>query len=132
MPHRCVRCGTMYEDGAKEILKGCSCGARLFFFVKKKDIDKSDEMIENLTDKDKSQIENDVYDIIGVEKKNDDAPVVLDLESIKILKPGKFELDLVNLFNKDQPLVYKLEEGKYVIDIAESFVREKEAKEEKK
>lgn len=132
MPHRCVRCGIMYEDGAKEILKGCSCGAKLFFFVKKNNIDKSDEIIENLTDKDKSQIENDVYDIIGVEKKKEDAPVVLDLESIKIMKPGKFELDLVNLFNKNQPLVYKLEEGKYVIDIAESFVREKEAKEEKK
>jgi uncharacterized protein len=131
MPHRCVRCGIMYEDGAKEILKGCSCGARLFFFVKKKNIEKSDEIIEKLSEKDKNQIESDVYDILGVDKKKEEAPVVLDLESIKILKPGKFELDLVNLFNKDQPLVYKLEEGKYVIDIPESFVREKEAKEEK-
>ena len=121
----------MYEDGAKEILKGCSCGARLFFFVKKKNIEKSDEIIEKLSEKDKNQIESDVYDILGVDKKKEEAPVVLDLESIKILKPGKFELDLVNLFNKDQPLVYKLEEGKYVIDIPESFVREKEAKEEK-
>lgn len=125
MPHRCVRCGTMYEDGAKEILQGCSCGARLFFYVKKKNIEESEEIIENLTDKDKKQIEKDVYDIIGV-KKEEDKPVILDLESIKIMKPGKFELDLVNLFNKDQPLVYKLEEGKYVIDIAETFMKEKE------
>ena len=123
MPHRCVRCGAMYDDGSQEILKGCSCGARLFFFVKKKDMEKADDLIENLSTKEKKQIENDVYDIIGV-KKEEDKPVILDLESIKIKKPGKFELDLVNLFNKNHPLVYKLEEGKYVIDIAESFMRE--------
>jgi len=122
MPHRCVRCGTMYQDGSEQILQGCSCGAKLFFFVKKKDTE-AEEILENLSEKDKDQIENDVYDIIGV-KKDEDKPIILDLESIKIKKPGKFELDLVNLFNKDHPLVYKLEEGKYVIDIAESFMRE--------
>lgn len=120
MPHRCVRCGTMYDDGAAEILKGCSCGAKLFFYVKKKALQEADDIIENLTDKDKKQIENDVCDIVGI-KKDEDTPIVLDLESIKIKKPGKFEIDLVNLFNKNQPLVYKLEEGKYIIDLAESF-----------
>ena len=124
MPHRCVRCGHMYDDGAEEILKGCNCGSRLFFFVKQKDLEEADEIIENLTDSDKKQIEDDVYEIIGVQKE-EEKPIVLDLESIKIKKPGKFELDLVNLFNKDQPLVYKLEEGKYVIDLAESFMRDK-------
>jgi len=123
MPHRCVRCGTLYEDGAKEILKGCSCGARLFFFVKKKALEESNEIVEKLSDKDKKQIEKDVYDIVGV-KRDEDVPIVLDLESIKIKKPGKFEIDLVNLFNKKQPLVYKLEEGKYMIDLAESFKKE--------
>jgi predicted nucleic acid-binding Zn-ribbon protein len=44
-----------------------------------------------------------------------------NIESIKILKPGKYELDLVNLFKSKQPLIYKLEDGKYMIDIIESF-----------
>ena len=35
MPHQCVRCNAFFEDGADEILKGCSCGGKLFFFVKK-------------------------------------------------------------------------------------------------
>jgi len=125
MPHRCVRCGEMYEDGSEQILKGCSCGAKLFFYVKQKALEEAEEIIENLTEKDKKQIETDVYDIIGV-KAEEEKPIVLDLESIKIKKPGKFELDLVNLFNKDHPLVYKLDEGKYVIDIAESFMRERD------
>ena len=47
-------------------------------------------------------------------------PVVLDLASINITEPGKFELDLVKLFKGD-PLVYKISEGKYIIDVAETF-----------
>ena len=39
MPHQCVRCNTMFPDGAKEILQGCSCGARLFFYIKKKQVE---------------------------------------------------------------------------------------------
>ena len=130
MPHRCVRCGKVYDDGAKEILHGCSCGARLFFYVKKDSMKKADEVIEQLTDKDKRQIEKDVLDIVGAQPNKEDTAVILDFESINITKPGKFELDLVNLFNKDNPLVYKLEEGKYIIDIAESFKREKDNKEQ--
>ncbi len=122
MPHQCVRCGTIYEDGAKEILKGCTCGAKLFFYVKKKDIDKSKEAVENLSTNEKKQIEKDVLDMVGM-KTEIDKPVVLDFESIRCMKPGKFEVDLVSLFNKEKPVVYKLAEGKYVIDIAESFSR---------
>ncbi len=129
MPHQCVRCGTFYDDGAEEILKGCSCGARLFFFVKKSKLEKAKEIAKDLTDKDKQKIEEDVYDMIGHEVDRT-TPVVLDIESINIVEPGKFEIDLVNLFNKKNPLVYKLEEGKYMIDIAESFKREKESEEE--
>ncbi len=58
-------------------------------------------------------------------------PVILDIESIKILKPGQYELDLVNLFKKKQPLIYKLEDGKYMIDLVESFkkIRDKKSNE---
>ena len=126
MPHQCVRCGTFHEDGSKEILKGCQCGGKLFFFVKKERLDEIKKAQVKLSKKQKKQIEKDVFDIIGITEKVD--PVVLDLESIRVLKPGKYQLDLVNLF-KDQPLIYKLEEGKYMIDLPESF---RKALEEKK
>ena len=48
-----------------------------------------------------------------------------DFESIRILKPGQYELDLVNIFKK-RPLIYKLEEGKYMIDLPESFRKSRE------
>ena len=119
MPHQCVRCGSLYQDGSNEILSGCSCGGKLFFFVKKEKLEEVKNAQVTLSKKEKKQIERDVFDLIGDSAKSD-KPVVLDFESIRVLKPGKYELDLVNLF-KDRPLVYKLDEGKYMIDLPESF-----------
>ena len=124
MPHQCVRCGKFYDDGAEEILKGCPCGGRLFFYINKKKLEESKNIVTDLTTKEKDEIEKDVFDLIGIER-DMEKPVVLDLESIRILKPGKYELDIVNLFKK-RPLIYKLEEGKYIIDLPESFKKKEE------
>lgn len=118
MPHQCVRCSTLYEDGSAVILQGCTCGSKFFFYMKKRDIETVQQITEKLTDDQKQQIEQDALDLVGEEKPA--KPVVLDLESIRMLKPGKFEIDLVDLF-RGKPLVFKLEEGKYIIDIASTF-----------
>ncbi|MBS3108262.1 hypothetical protein J4409_00150 [Candidatus Woesearchaeota archaeon] len=123
MPHQCVRCNKLYSDGSEEILKGCECGGKFFFFIKQKHLEEAKEITINLTEEDKKQIEEDVLDIIGI--KDDEAPVILDLESIRVLEPGKYELDLVELF-KGKPLVYRVEDGKYIIDIVSSFRINKE------
>ena len=123
MPHQCVRCNTFYDDGAKEILSGCSCGARLFFFIRKEKLEQvRQEKLLELPKEEAKKVEEDVLSVIGAEEK--DAPVVLDLESIRVLKPGKYELDLVHLF-KGEPLIFKIAEGKYIIDVAETFRRMK-------
>lgn len=119
MPHQCVRCGTFYEDGSRDIISGCSCGGRLFFFVKKERMEEIKKATFRLSTTEKKQIEEDVFDLIGAPER-DQEPVVLDLESIRVLKPGKYELDIVNLF-ADKPVVYKVDEGKYIIDLPESF-----------
>ena len=49
---------------------------------------------------------------------DEDVPVILDLESIRAVGEGKFEIDVVNLFNRKRPIIYKMEEGKYIIDLA--------------
>lgn len=128
MPHQCVRCGSIYDDGNDVILRGCDCGAKLFFYVKKEKLEKSKEFTQNLTPDEKKQIEEDVFDLVGDEVIKSDEPVILDFESIRILGPGKFELDLVHLFKKDDPVVFKLGDGKYVIDIPESFRKNKKDK----
>ncbi|MBI2144882.1 hypothetical protein HYU18_01010 [Candidatus Woesearchaeota archaeon] len=118
MPHQCVRCNTFYDELSQELLKGCSCGGKLFFYIKKESLSKAKQMVTNLSDKEKTQIEQDVLDIVG--QQQDDEPVILDLESIKVVRPGKYEIDLVHLFKGD-PVIYKLDEGKYVVDIIKSF-----------
>jgi len=121
MPHQCVRCNELYADGAKEILTGCKCGGKLFFYIKKSKLEQLKKAAEEvtLTEKDKTQIEKDVRELVGDQVGKDD-PVILDIESIRVKKPGQYELDLVHLFKGD-PLVFKLEEGKYMIDIIETF-----------
>jgi uncharacterized protein len=122
MPHQCVRCNTLYADGAKEILAGCQCGARLFFYIRKKAVEEGKKLISDLSVEDKQHIETDVKEILSI-KDEPDKPVILDVESIRILKPGKYELDLVHIFKKD-PLIFKLEEGKYFIDLPQAFRKE--------
>ena len=123
MPHQCVRCNVFYPDGAKEILQGCTCGARLFFYIKKKDIEQGKELISALSIDDKKNIEKDIGEILDIKDESKDRPVVLDIEAIRVIKPGKYELDLVHLFKKD-PLIIKLDEGKYMIDLSQAFKKE--------
>jgi predicted nucleic acid-binding Zn-ribbon protein len=134
MPHQCVRCNTFYEDGATEIIKGCKCGGKLFFYIKKERLAEAKRIAEQnkLSQTDKEEIEKDVFDMVGSQI-DKDTPVVLDFESIQILKPGQYHIDLVSIF-KDEPLIFKLEEGKYMIDIIETFksVRSKKDKEKKR
>lgn len=116
----------MHGDASRAILNGCtSCGGKLFYYVKEEALETARKRKFDLSEKEKDQMEKDVYEIIG-ESMDKDLPVVLDLESINILKPGKYELDLVNLFKKKQPLIYKLDDGKYIVDVIESFKKFKE------
>jgi predicted nucleic acid-binding Zn-ribbon protein len=127
MPHRCVKCGKIYADASEEILTGCSCGTRFFYYIKQEKLNeieqgKTNEVQDKLKELDKTdkvQIEKEIRDITGVEEP--EIPVILDLESVKVISPGKFEIDIINLFNKKRPLIYKLEEGKYIIDLASTL-----------
>jgi uncharacterized protein len=125
MPHQCTKCGKIHPDASEEILTGCACGSRFFYYIRQEKADELEEgfhseikeAIVELEKADKTQIEKDIREITGLEDKPDE-PVILDLESVKVIKPGKFEIDIVNLFNKKRPLIYKLEEGKYIIDLS--------------
>jgi uncharacterized protein len=128
MPHQCTRCGIIFPDASREILIGCGCGSKFFYYIKQERLDQINrtisgeiqDKIEQLDKADKVQIEKDIREITGLDNELD-TPVILDLESVKVIKPGKFEIDIVNLFNKKRPLIYKLEEGKYIIDLSSSL-----------
>jgi uncharacterized protein len=119
MPHQCVHCSKIIEVGSKEILEGCSsCSGKFFFYIRDEQAEKIKEAkevpIPEFNTIDKKQVEEDVRSILKIE--DESKPVILDLESIRVLNPGKFEIDIVSLMNR-RPIVFKLQEGKYLIDI---------------
>jgi len=120
MPHQCVKCSRIIPAGSKELLAGCqNCGGHFFFYIREEQLKKIKEHPIEIPSEDKKQIEQDIREMAGIP--DEDAPVILDLESVRATGSGKFEIDVVNLFNKKRPLIYKLEEGKYIIDLATTF-----------
>jgi predicted nucleic acid-binding Zn-ribbon protein len=120
MPHQCVHCGALYPAGSKELLSGCSeCGAHFFFYIKESQLAKIKENPINLPEVDKKQVEKEIRELAGIT--DEETPVILDIESVRVMGAGKFEIDIVNLFNKKRPLIYKIEEGKYIIDLASTL-----------
>jgi len=119
MPHQCVHCSKIIEVASKEILEGCdSCGGKFFFYIRDEQVERMKESkevpIPEFDTVDKVKVEEDVRSILKIE--DDTKPVILDLESVRVLQPGKFEIDIVSLMNR-RPIVFKLSEGKYIIDI---------------
>ena len=127
-PHQCTHCGEIYPDAAAELLAGCKCGSKFFYYIRQDKLDElnrinNQEIQDTLTElarADKVQIEKDIREITGMEEEPE-KPVILDLESIRVLSPGKFEIDIVNLFSRRRPIIYKLEEGKYIIDLTSTY-----------
>jgi len=67
MPHQCLKCGKIFEEGSSTILKGCpECNGNRFFFTKKPLDDKEREKIYSKTSKD---INSKVLDILGLDNK---------------------------------------------------------------
>jgi predicted nucleic acid-binding Zn-ribbon protein len=120
MPHQCVHCKRIIPLGSKELLEGCDdCGGRFFFYIKDEQLQKIKENPIEIPKEERKVIEKDIREMAGIT--DEEAPVILDLESVRAIGSGKFEIDLVNLFRKDRPLIYKLEEGKYIIDLASTL-----------
>ncbi len=120
MPHQCVRCSRIITAGSREILEGCKeCGSHFFFYIRDDQLEKIQGQIVDIPEKEKARVEEDIREMVGIA--DEQTPVILDVESIRATGEGKFELDLAKIFRKDRPLIYKLEEGKYIIDLASTL-----------
>ncbi|MBI2044105.1 hypothetical protein HYT24_01955 [Candidatus Pacearchaeota archaeon] len=130
MPHQCIHCSSIYPATSKVIIEGCEkCGGHFFFYIREEQMKKIEEHKNNpeapinLPAPQKEKMEGEIREMAGIE--NEEIPVILDLESVRVTAPGKYEIDVVSLFNKNRPLVFKLEEGKYIIDLS-SLKREED------
>ncbi len=120
MPHKCVRCGKVHPDDADYLLQGCDvCGCRFFLYVSEKNLKKAEDVIQELTEEEIQEIEKDIRAILEAEdsEAKGSEVVVLDIEAIRVVKPGKYLIDLVNLFSQ-KPIVIRVAPGKYRIDLS--------------
>jgi len=70
-----------------------------FLFIKEEQLSKYQEQTPiDLPKEDKKNIEKEIREIAGIT--DIETPVILDIESVRVTGAGKFEIDLVNLFNK--------------------------------
>jgi hypothetical protein len=67
MPHQCLKCGKVFEEGSSQLLRGCpDCGGNRFFFTKQPLDEKERNAISLKVEQD---ITTKIIDLIGKEKK---------------------------------------------------------------
>ena len=65
MPHQCLKCGKIFEEGSSQLLKGCpDCKGNRFFFTKKPLDDKERDLITRKIGKD---LNTKIVDLLGGE-----------------------------------------------------------------
>lgn len=129
MPHKCTKCGREYKDGSTEILKGCeSCGGKKFLYVKDEEIHK-DVLEEKTIEEIAEESHEEVLEV--VEPKQKKVEVYDRVESIRIVAPGSYELNLEKMAKTDERVVSVGREGSYIIDLM-SMAKEKPKKKGKR
>jgi hypothetical protein len=114
MPHQCVKCGKIYNDASRELLTGCgNCNSKFFFFIRKEKL--NSDFVDKLSKEDVEKMEHDIRSLIPDLKSAE--PVILDLETIRIISPGKYEIDIGRLM-RGKPVIIQAGEGKYYIDLS--------------
>jgi hypothetical protein len=105
MPHQCTKCGKQYPDGDMRILGGCECGNNKFLYVPKTKVE-----VETQVEELKEQFSD------------------MGIASVKIIAPGKYELNLDRLFSSDEIVIALQEDGKYVIHLPSLLKKRKKQK----
>lgn len=141
MPHECTQCGKGFPDGSKEMLGGCpGCGGKKFQFIPKGGLNEDNaqsaarrELADPPTITDRGGVDEsaEVEEETTTESEETDTPTTdlaelrerLDsqFESIKIVEPGQYELNLMELYDRDTYVISLQEDGRYVIDVPEAW-----------
>ena len=173
MPHQCLKCGLIFEEGSSQLLRGCpDCGGNRFFFTKqpldenersaissevnedinskimgllveknKEAFDKSGKWIsikpkeirkmieKRINEKEESKAEikpeeeitpiDDEYRESVIEKIKSEGNESDSPETIGIEKPGKYNIDLKGLLEKEPIVIQK--DGTYTIHLPSVF-----------
>lgn len=68
MPHQCLKCGRVFEEGSSQLLKGCpDCGGNRFFFTKEP---LSEKERSDITEKVGKDISTAILELMGSQSKD--------------------------------------------------------------
>jgi hypothetical protein len=116
MPHKCTNCEQVFEDGSGDILNGCpNCGWNKFLYVPAKPATETETDAED-TD---AEIQSD-----KVEEEKETVPD-MEVESIRILEKGSYELNLESLLEREEIIMSMKEDGRYLVHLPSVFEKSK-------
>ncbi|MDY6932348.1 MAG: Zn-ribbon domain-containing protein [Halobacteriota archaeon] len=116
MPHKCTKCGQLFKDGDKNILSGCPvCGWNKFLYAPEGTQEKETTNIEEVIETDSPKVEE-----------THPTPVSDRLESVRILGPGSYEVNIRALLERDEIVVALKEDGRYIINLPSVFGKKKD------
>jgi hypothetical protein len=128
MPHKCTKCGREFKDGSTEILKGCpSCGSKKFLYIREEHRHR-DVLEEKSITEIAKETKEEVLEVEGASARS--ADLKGRVESIRILAPGSYELNLKKLAESGDMVVGLGKDASYLVDI--SSMGKKEEKKEGK
>ncbi|MCJ7428960.1 MAG: hypothetical protein MUP66_01070 [Candidatus Nanohaloarchaeota archaeon QJJ-5] len=125
MTHRCMNCGNEYTEDDEELVEGCECGSNLFLYEKEGSSD--DDPAQEAVDEDAVMQEIDEYleSIKDKEPGAGDTNIRFDLQSIRVLEEGVYEIDLKKLLD-EVPLIVEVKDGNYHLHLASVFTQGEE------
>ena len=111
MVHTCVTCGRVFPDSSPEILSGCSgCGGKKFYFERPQ----SHKKTSPSPPAPPAELSQPGEDSTGVSHDEDRSSRV---ESIRIIAPGTYELNIEKMARCDDRVVSLGREGSYAVDL---------------
>jgi len=128
MPHKCARCGSIYDDNSPELIDGCSCGARVFLYLREAPGRGEEDTIRELESKDIT--EDDLKRLegeFGKDLEKSGRTMHLDIENLHQIERGRYRIDISSLMKGD-PVIMKVGEGVYYIDVIDAMSRGRKAR----
>ncbi|MCK4475847.1 MAG: hypothetical protein KAU16_03895 [Methanophagales archaeon] len=106
--HKCLKCGKKFEKLTKEMMGGCpECGGNLFLFIKGGEDISAADLVDRIKIEEKVHLEGE------------------RIESLRILSPGVYELNLDALLERKEIIMGIKENGTYAIHLPSLFGKKK-------
>lgn len=132
MPHKCTRCENIFKDGATVILNGCpNCGWNKFLYVRDAAVPGAGRGDAQPAKKFLKEIDEIIADHgARVEKTETQQPKPDEdrIESVRIIGPGSYELNLEALLDRKEIIMSLKEDGTYMVHLPSIFENRKKGK----